>query len=610
MVSKYGERLSEVCVEKEAEVAKEFGITRTAVKNIADALVNHKQESKTKAWFSLFGLTLNQMDKIYERYQGSAISILQENPYLLLHNIKGLGFYRVDEIALKMGVKPLMRERLQAALFFVLQEKAQEGDTYMTLEELPHLASEILHCDDKTLVAAAMLNLIEKGELMLLDDEIVMLPSYQRKETELYSFFQSRGKEQNPHFRTLDIPEALNEDQRRAFSSVLQNQLTVITGGAGTGKTYLIASLCEACERDSVSYILCAPTGKAAQRIKESTGRNAHTIHRALQLYSATAKAQPLKEKVVIVDEFSMVNVDLAHTLMEALRPDTTLVLLGDHNQLPPIGPGCLLRDMTQGTGYPVVVLTQAVRQAGELEQNSRAILEGEMIYESEVSDNGLMPWVVNPAYDSAEAIAFALHRHFREFANQHGLALDEIQVLTPQRKGPAGSINLNRLIQAIHHNLPITDPYEGKMAGFRAGDRVIQCSNNYDLGVMNGQIGYIRKPVGEKSFLIEWDNEVRAEYEEADMQNVELAYALTIHKAQGSEYPCVFVICHSTHRNMLSRNLLYTAVTRAKKICRIIGNRAGINTALRENQEKQRRTYLAWQEGRGNLNGHHNHNQ
>ena len=407
--------------------------------------------------------------------------------------------------------------------------------------------------------------------------------------------------------------ETLRGAQAEAYWTALRKRVAVISGGAGVGKTYVVAKLAAALREAGLNVALCAPTGKAAQRIEDTlrghgVGLKAQTIHRLLRYDGIEFRRDSLSEAsqigagekgeaepaydAVIVDEVSMVDVPLMAELLKRIDfGRTRLVLVGDHNQLPPVGPGNVLRDIMQYRLAPTVVLNEVVRQAGVLEANSSGILSGRVAPSAGPGQG----WIVMDGDEDPEKIQLWLRDLIeKRMAGQSGpLAgfdpLKDVQILTPMHKGPLGTEEINRRMRAL---------FRGETKGrFSIGDKVIQTSNDYDLGVMNGTIGYVLDKSKEGGFLIGFDG-VGPRFVEADrLREVELAYALTAHKAQGSEFPCVIVICHSSYY-FRNRNWLYTAVTRAQQACVLVGDKRGLETAAGRNDSSRRRTLLGkWAE-------------
>jgi exodeoxyribonuclease V alpha subunit len=423
----------------------------------------------------------------------------------------------------------------------------------------------------------------------------------------------ANGKRANPHFDGEDDLQALishvapqlNEGQRAAVLTVLENSISLISGGAGSGKTFTVSAVTDIFEEHDLRVVLAAPTGKAAKRLEQVVGHSASTIHRLLGFNGKTyvrGPEDPIDADVIIIDEVSMVDIPLAWHLFRTIDLErTAVVLVGDHNQLPPVGPGNLLRDLTQSRAVPMVLLDTVVRQAGVLKENSIAVLGGEIRKTSDPEDSGRRAWyVVDQFTDQSDAQRFLLELFGNVLDERLSFHLrDDVQVLTPTHKGPLGTRALNaelqRLIQKKLWSVEAPVPKPGRRPKFLVHDKVIQTRNNYELGVMNGAMGKVTRIGRDGSMTIEFDGvPVDIESGSPNLQDLQLAYALTIHKAQGSEFPCAIVVVHKAHSFMHHRNLLYTGVTRARKTAVIIGDRWGMQNCARKRRQDERKTFLS----------------
>jgi exodeoxyribonuclease V alpha subunit len=386
----------------------------------------------------------------------------------------------------------------------------------------------------------------------------------------------------------------------------LRHGQALISGGAGSGKTFTVAAIARIYEQRGKTVLLAAPTGKAAKRLEQVVGREALTIHRLLEFDGedfARDRDDPLTADVVVVDEVSMLDVPLAWRLYDALRLGrTALVLVGDHNQLPPVGPGNVLRDLIERRPMPTVVLDHVVRQAGVLKENSIAVLSGEVRKTAPEMPNGRRPWYVVDQFTDALAVRrFVLELFENVLADRLRFdLLADVQLLTPQKKGPLGVRELNvllqRLLQRKLWGVEAPDAPEGRRPELLLHDKVIQTRNNYRLGVMNGAIGYVTdlgRRRGELRVRFE-QGEVEIAADTGDASDLELAYALTIHKVQGSEFPCAVVLIHKAHSFMHHRNLFYTGVTRAQEVAVVIGDRWGLRNCAQKEQVERRKTFLS----------------
>jgi exodeoxyribonuclease V alpha subunit len=398
----------------------------------------------------------------------------------------------------------------------------------------------------------------------------------------------------------------LNPEQRDAVRNALNFSISLMTGGAGSGKTYAVSTIASIAERLELKVVLAAPTGKAAKRLEEVVGHEASTIHRLLgfngHTYSRDA-LNPIDTDILVVDEVSMMDVPLAWRLFQAVdRSRTAVVLVGDHNQLPPVGPGNLLRDLVRSMAIPTMVLTRIIRQAGVLKENSTAILTGEVRPTSDSFVGARRPWYVIDKFADREDVRRMLLLLFEEVL-QERLGYDlirEVQVLTPTHKGPLGTVELNielqRLLQHKLFGVDVPTVEAGHRARPYPGDKVIQTKNDYELGVMNGAMGVVVDAMPDGGLSVDFDGRpVEIKGGSDALGNIQLAYATSIHKVQGSEFPCAVVIAHKSHSFMHHRNLLYTAVTRAKESVIIVGDRWGIDNCAAKRQVDRRNTFLSF---------------
>ncbi len=442
---------------------------------------------------------------------------------------------------------------------------------------------------------------------------LVARPDIRRMEEDLAATL-AQGEAPNTHFpEAEELPDLIDElaptllpGQHEAVLTALSHTVTLISGGAGSGKSYTVAELTKIYEEEDLRVVLAAPTGKAAQRLEELSGREASTIHRLLGFDGksfARGPEDPIIADVVIVDEVSMVDVPLAWHLFRSIHlKRTAVVLLGDHNQLPPVGPGSLLLDLVETRAVPTVVLDQVVRQAGVLKENSIAVLAGQVRKTSELEASGRRAWyLVDQFTDPDDAQHFLLKLFETVLSERLGFDLrNDIQVLTPTHKGPLGTRALNlalqRLIQDKLWGVEAPEPKPGRRPQLLVHDKVIQTRNNYALGVMNGAVGTVTEVGTDGSLRVAFDGmPVRIKPGSPNKADIELAYALTIHKAQGSEFSCAVVVVHKSHSFMHHRNLFYTGVTRAKQAAVIVGDRWGIANCARKRHLNSRKTFLSF---------------
>lgn len=592
------------------ELHEQLRIPTGTVHALRDAWIAHADENRVRAYLASFGLTPHQMDVLLETFGEAVVGVLRSDPYQLIRYLDGYGFKRVDKIARRMGVSKDHPGRIEAALVYTLNQAIGDGHTWTAGRDLVQMAHEVLVLDTLDgidLVRGAADRLLERGQIAC-DGSAVTTPTMLEAERLIHEVLRDHAWHTSPAPPTATDTGDLNDGQTEAYRTSLTRRVSVISGGAGTGKTYLVARLAKTFQAAGEAVALCAPTGKAAKRIEEVMRDNgldveAKTVHRLLEYNGHQFRRESLSEPserngpetdpacdVVICDESSMVDVALLAELFRRIDfARTRLVLVGDHNQLPPVGPGNVLRDVIHHDLAPTTVLTEVVRQAGILKANSMAVLSGR-IAPTAADDPG---WVVIDTFRDAGHIQTYLRDLVLERIPER-LGYDpvrDVQIVTPTHKGPLGTKALNEMMQHLLHG-----QVEGR---FTIGDKVIQTANDYRLGVMNGTIGHVMD-VGGGACTVDFGGEGVRKIDGERLANLRLAYALTAHKAQGSEFPCAVVVCHKSHY-FADRNWLYTAVTRAARTCVLVGDRWGLANAAKKNRVLKRRTLLAlWSERKG----------
>lgn len=574
-----------------------------------------------------YGVTIGQAMKLYKIYGELCLAKIEENPYRLIDDVEGIGFKTADAIARNGGVEPDAPYRLRAGLKYTLQWARQEGHTYLPREKLVEVAAGLLQAEIAP-VERTLTELLLEGQLIqeqLPGEDGIFLPGMFRTEQDCalrLLRLQGQSALDNPFFRPkaqiarleqqLDI--TLAPAQRQAVELALKAGALVITGGPGTGKTTILRFVITLLEEMGTEYALCAPTGRAAKRMGEATGRDASTIHRLLEYsygeggFGRNAENTLLAD-VVIVDEMSMVDVPLMAALLRALAPGTRLIMVGDSDQLPSVGPGNVLRDMVDSGQIPVVRLTEIFRQSGRsaIVTNAHRINEGQMPILEGLEDFGFEPM------EEQEAVIRRLIALNSGKAAKLGAQepLQDIQVLAPMKKGPLGVYNLNKRLQEAL-NPPAHKKKERKYGDvvFREGDKVMQIKNDYRLawtrslphqppemgeGVYNGDLGTIMSiDLYDQTLEVLFDDGRSAVYAFSMLEELELAYCISIHKSQGSEFPIVLLPLLGGPPMLLNRNLLYTAVTRARHMVCILGRQSCIQQMVRNNQVKRRYSGLA----------------
>lgn len=635
LAERFGADFSGALEDRLDEVCTAAGIDRETGEKIREVWRKNSSLNGTMTWLARFGLTAHQINSIVDAYGNNTVKILTDDPYRMIEVIDGFGFSRVDEIAQKMGIAKNHPSRLQAGIRQEVSKALDDGHTWTERTEVVRLANILLALDD----IDSMTQIEDQLDAMIRADalseqphpdpsigwRLVALPVMARMERDICDWLAGAAEKHNPVLRKYGgrlepkNPE-LNEDQRTAVRFALACQLVVITGGAGSGKTYTLKSIVdEFSGRGHNAIVLCAPTGKAARRITESVGRSAATIHRTLGYRGGDTwnfnRMNPLAADLVVVDEFSMVDVSLAWRLLQAIDwSRTAVVLVGDPNQLPPIGAGNVLRDVINSADVPVIRLNQVVRQAGELKHNSMAILSGEVPRPVRRRGDPPAPWYVmdkseagdiSDAEHARDMLVAVVDERLEHLRSPDGIPFDllrDVQILTPQHGGALGTRELNialqRVLQRKLYGITVEPVEEGRRPRFLVGDKVIQTKNDYELGIMNGTIGYIQEIDCETGDLIvDFDGEdepIVVPKKGSKQSHLAHAYALTVHKMQGSEVPCAIAITHKAHTFMQHQAMLYTAVTRAKQTAIVFGDAWGIRQAARTRKVETRRTFLA----------------
>jgi exodeoxyribonuclease V alpha subunit len=618
--------------EERLQEAPGIGPRRAAA--LAAAWRQHRHLHELMIHLRALGLSPALARRVYRAYGARAIEIIEREPYRVAREVAGVGFLTADRLAQRAGLSPRDPQRLQAALLHVLREAVEEGHLYLPRERLVAQAAELTHIEPElvdhqldNLVAAAEV-VAERGAQEEVACYLPALLSSERRVAELLRALAGVRVRRAPppdtaeqllrHFEAYSGLE-LNPQQREAVLTTLTHPVSVITGGPGTGKTTVTQAVVWVWERQGRRVALAAPTGRAAKRLEEVSGHAAATIHRLLRYQPdgsfAHGPHDPLPYDLVIVDEASMVDMPLAQSLLEAVAAGTGLLLVGDADQLPPVGPGAFFAEVVASGALPTVRLQQIYRQAERslIVTNAHRLMRGEALIlpRPENWRGEDLLWVDVEAAARAEAHlrtpqGLEEPPHLQELAlakitnavvrnlPRAGFAPHEIQVLSPMHRGLLGVENLNRHLQALlNPPSPAKPELRRGETVFRVGDRVLQTENNYHKGVFNGEIGQIAAigPQGDLSVDFALG---RIEYERSEVDQLELAYALTVHKSQGSEYPAVVLVVHSSHYIMLRRNLLYTALTRAERMAILIGDRKGLWKAIRTAPERERLTRLA----------------
>ncbi|MCX6343465.1 MAG: AAA family ATPase [Armatimonadetes bacterium] len=611
VADKFGSDFDRALIETPEQIAELARVPLSAIEGLRDRWLETSQTNAAMTALSVYGLTHNQVTKLVQKLGNNAVGVIERDPYVIVGEIDGFGFKRIDKIARQVGISKDNTNRIRAGIVFCVEEALDRGDCWVEYEDLLNRANELLimdGLDSRELIEQRLEDLIDEKILTCYGADcrfLVAKPAIRQMEEDLAQIF-AEGKKPNPH--TIDKVGAckskLNLRQTQAVDAATNHSISLICGSAGSGKTFSIATIADIYESNNLSVVLCAPTGKAAKRIEESTGRKAMTIHRLLgftcNTYARNAQ-NPINADVIIVDEVSMTDVPLAWRLFQAIELSrTAVVLVGDHQQLPPVGPGNVLRDLIETKVLPTTILDEVIRQAGVLKENSIAILNGTVKQTHSPADDERGVWYVVDQHSEAERIQrFILSLYENTLNEKLGFdILRDAQLLTPTHKGPLGTVALNILLQRLiqhklwNYDVPLVLP--GKRPKLHVNDKVIQTRNNYDLGVMNGSMGFVRNAGTDGSLSVEFEDKmVNIEAGSPQRNDIQLAYALSIHKSQGSEFPCSIVVVHKSHSFQHHRNLLYTGVTRASKTAIIVGDHWGIANCAKRAQVDARKTFL-----------------
>ena len=633
IVRRFGADTLRIVEEEPERLAEIKGISEKKAREIAAQIEEKADMRKAMMFLQKYGISLNLGAKIYQKYGDSVYGVLQENPYRLADDISGVGFRIADEIAGRIGIHMDSDYRIRSGMMYTLQQATGEGHVYLPKEELFHRASELLGVDESYMEKHLMdlsvdRKVVQKEE----NGSVLVYPSrYYYLELNTARMLRELNvlcpeDEKMVQRRIAQIEKetgtVLDEMQKKAVTEAASHGLFILTGGPGTGKTTTINAIIRFFEGEGVELRLAAPTGRAAKRMTEATGYEAQTIHRLLELSGLPEEGRddrdvhfernsenPLEADVIIIDEMSMVDIHLMHSLLLAVTAGTRLILVGDENQLPSVGPGNVLRDIIRSGIFPVVELKKIFRQASESDivVNAHKINRGEQV----VLDNKSRDFFFLKR-QNADVIIRVLIALIQEKLPPYVEAKPfDIQVLTPMRKGLLGVERLNQILQRyLNPPDPSKKEKEYGQGLFREGDKIMQVKNNYQLeweirgkygipvdkgvGVFNGDTG-ILKSINEfaETAEVEFEDGRWAEYSFKQMEELELAYAVTIHKSQGSEYPAVVMPLLSGPRMLLNRNLLYTAVTRARKCVTIVGSEETFREMIRNEKQQMRYSSL-----------------
>lgn len=619
IVKKFGNDTFRIIEEEPERLAEIKGISERIAMEIGAQFEEKRDQRNAVIFLTQYGISMSLAVRIYRQYGEAIYTIIRENPYKLADDVTGVGFRIADEIAEKAGILRDSEFRIRSAVIYLLGQAGMQGHLYLPLPLLLHQAEELLRIpvdgmitclEDLQMERRIVMKRIdrpgaeesaESGEAEEEEATAVYLSGNYYTETQTARMLHDldvRSTEREERIlaaiREIEEEEEIeyNDLQRQAVLLAAQSGLLIITGGPGTGKTTTINAIIRYFEREEAEILLAAPTGRAAKRMTEATGREAKTIHRLLEITGAPKETKdgnevktdlsgmhferneemPLEADCVIIDEMSMVDIHLMNALLRAVSVGTHLILVGDSNQLPSVGPGNVLRDIIGADCFPMVRLDRIYRQAesSDIVVNAHKMINNETVDLTKRSRD-----FVFIRQDNAEGVIRTMLTLVRDkLPNYVNAAPGELQIMTPMRKGSLGVENLNRCFQAVL-NPPAPNKAEKELNGtvFRVGDKVMQIRNDYERGVYNGDIGILTTVnTFAETLTVSFDEESIAEYSYGDAEELELAYAITIHKSQGSEYPAVVIPVWPGPRMLLTRNLIYTAVTRAKQCAALVG--------------------------------------
>ena len=632
IVKKFKEDTFRIIEEEPERLAEIKGISERKAREIALQVEEKKEMREAMIYLQKYGISIALAAKIYQHYGQNVYRVIEENPYQIADHVPGVGFKTADEIASKVGIHTDSDFRIRSGIFYTLLQSVGEGHVYLRQEALLYRTGQLLQVEIQNIEKYLMDLAMEKKVVLKEAEDGMRVYS-----AHYYYMEMNTAKMLHDLNINCDMPEEMMErrlckveraeeikldpKQHTAVIESIKHGLLVLTGGPGTGKTTTINTMIRFFESEGMSILLAAPTGRATKRMTEATGYEAQTIHRLLEVNVNPEEAEnsggflrnrqnPLEADVIIIDEMSMVDLTLMHALLSAVIPGTRLILVGDVDQLPSVGPGSVLKDIIASHRFPVVTLTRIFRQAGESDiiVNAHKINAGEPV----IPDNKSRDFFFLRRQDADTIIGIVIMLIQKKLPKYVGADQNEIQVMTPTRKGLLGVERLNEILQKY------LNPEEPKKAQreingrlFREGDKVMQIKNNYQIewevstkfgltvdkgtGVFNGDMGVITE-INEytETIEVEFDESRKVKYGFDMTEELELAYAITVHKSQGSEYPAVIIPLLPGPKLLYNRNLLYTAVTRAKKCLTIVGSEAVFQEMIQNKNEQARYTSLA----------------
>lgn len=613
IVSRFGGETFDVIENYPERLTKVSGISNRMAKEIASSYNEVRIAAEAMSFLMEYGVTSGLALKIFNEYKEHTVAMVSTNPYRLIEDVKGIGFLTADRMAASLGIDKKSDFRVRAGLLYTLGENSEKsGNTLMTRAALIEETDGLLGLDDGELIEKNVSEMLISRKLREVEYEgerAIMSAGLYRAEytaaNKLCRMLESSNRALPDCFDEIAEFErtervSFHSEQKNAIVSALKNGVSVITGGPGTGKTTIVRCILGILKAHGFSVKLMAPTGRAAKRLSESTGADASTIHRALMAENSGDEGGGLNSDAIVIDEFSMVDVNLLSDLLGELRDDAKLVIVGDADQLPSVGAGNALADVISCGIIPVAKLTRIYRQ----DENGRIIVNAHKINAGEMPDlRGGNDFFFLRSESAAESAKITVDLITRRLPKYLGCDAGRLQVLCPMKSGEAGVLNLNRLLRAGIIGKPDREIVIGDTA-FAAGDKVMHVVNNYNLmwvknyssgtGVFNGDMGFVtevRTDSGE--ILVEFEDGRRVTYAGEDRNQLMLAYAVTVHKSQGSEYDGVVIPIAGGHPMIMTRNLLYTAITRAKSLVVLVGTEDGVSRMVRNNYISKRQTML-----------------
>ncbi len=631
IVETFGEKTLEILDNDINRLSEIEGIGEKKIRVIYESYFKQREVKNIMVFLQTYGVTPNQCMKIYKQYGSDSIKKVRENPYILTEDINGIGFKTADKIARSLGMEINSPFRIQSGIRYVINDFCALGNTYIPDDVLIKNSKDILSVPESEIEENIyQCALDQKIKIEIIDGKkCVFTPSYYYCElgitkkiiTMAYNSYEKLKVDIDDEIKNFEKNKKIKfaDSQKEAIKGAFENGIEIITGGPGTGKTTIINCITEIYEEIGLKVLMAAPTGRAAKRMSETTGRESKTIHRLLELgfddeenmVFHKDEESPLQCDVLIVDEASMIDIILMNILLKAVGLGTRLIIVGDVDQLPPVGPGNALRDIIESNCIKVVKLTDIFRQSEEslITLNAHKINKGEMPLLNEKDKDFFFLKCEEPSLVLKTLIDLIVNR-LPEF-NKKWNRIQHIQLLSPMRKGLLGVENLNKELQSIL-NKAAKDKKEKEYRGniFRTGDKVMQNKNNYTLkwervagkgekegiGIFNGDVGYITDIDEDQSSLtVVFDEERKVIYDNIYLDELELAYAITVHKSQGSEFPVVVMPIYMGAPLLMNRNLLYTGITRAKQLVVLVGSAKAIHSMVNNNRSFERYSSLKW---------------